>query len=237
MQRFRKKEIAALTRGFDTSTYTESEFSSEGHVQKVVNVKLSEEACAVISDVAARVYKASRGQLSSEANYRFGLLGQCSDALYLFKKYDEGLKTVNFGEPDLFDIEYMGFKFEVKTFRWTRPDDPDSWMAIPLRQFNNSERLYPFYIANQGLEKDEIRILGFMHRERVKYVGSVRPCPLYKKPSIRIEHLKEFCPIRCLDCELHPKHRCLKWDCDEKGCCTLDESNDPYNFNYPDNLE
>lgn len=208
--RFSKRDITCIARGLDKSKWTERKFTSEEHEQPVIDVTLSGEALQEISRKAKEVYAKARGQLSSEENYRVGMIGQCADTFYLEGDCRKGLETVTFGMPDLFDIMHNGCKIEVKTFRWTHAYDPECWMLIPLRQFNSATRRYPFYIANQRMHDDVIRILGYIDRECLKLVGNKELNPLFPD-TIRVEHLKDFVPIKCLKCADVKNVHCEKY--------------------------
>lgn len=222
--RLRSSEVITLARELAECECTVHDFTSEGRVQNVIDVVFSNKAIKEIARVASRAYsKAPPGQLSSEANTQLGLTGQCAAAFYLYDDYKKGLETVRFGESDWFDIMYHEVKIEVKAFRWTRPYRPDSWINVPLYQWNSPRRHYPYYIATQEMLDNTFRILGIIDREHFEAVGNTEPSSLYRIPGIRIEHLRDLAEIKCFKCAFEPNVHCEKFNL----CSTSFESFEP----------
>jgi len=197
--------------GCDRATLQDRYFKNDEDFyvsHSVVKVKLSEKALNVISNVAARVVSESRGYMN-ESNFRAGLIGQCAAALFIFQDWRKGLESVEYGKPDSYDILLTnGQKSEVKTFRWSEfKDAPDSWMLVPLSQFERPEREYPYYIACQLISLDVIYILGFICRSKLERVGvkvGLTVNDKYLKPNMAVKLLDDLTPIKCLSRELRP---------------------------------
>jgi hypothetical protein len=208
--RFRKVDIDALMRGKCEWKELKIMIVNENHVHSIIQVTLDAVTLHEIERIAATMFEnAKHGELSSEKNVTLGLTGQCAAAFYLFDDYRKGLESVDYEAPDLFDLDYHGYKIEVKTCSYYA--EPDSWMAVPGQQFNNPRRRYPFYIACMQMERGIINILGYIDREHFEKVKADSYLPFYSVGTVRVEHLKEFAPIKCLRCAQEKNIHCEKY--------------------------
>jgi hypothetical protein len=182
-------------RGKCECTELNIEIKAENHIHNVIDVTFDNMSLFAISEVANGIFlNAKPGEFSSEEKLILGLKGQCAVACYLYDDYRKGLESVKYGEPDVYDILYHGYKIDVKTCRFFT--EPDSWVAVPGHQFNNPKRRYPFYIACMRIKSNVIRILGFIDREHFEKVKVDSYSPLYSRGTARVEHLDDLTPIK-----------------------------------------